>query len=57
VRELSRGGRSKKDVIDAGAAASVARATRRRSPVLAEDITTMLGLLNERRTKSRSGPG
>ena len=50
VRELSRGGRRKNDVIDAAAAASVAALQGEASPVLAEDITTVLGLLDERRT-------
>jgi transposase len=49
VRELSRGGRRKNDVIDAAAAASVAALHGDATPVLAEDITTVLGLLDERR--------
>jgi transposase len=50
VRELSRGGRRKNDVIDAAAAASVAALRGDANPVLAEDITTVLGLLDERRS-------
>ena len=50
VRELSRGGRRKNDVIDAAAAASVAALQGEANPVLAEDITTVLALLDERRT-------
>src|SRR5688572_32613234 len=50
VRELSRGGRRKNDVIDAAAAASVAALQGEANPVVAEDITTVLALLNERRT-------
>src|SRR5688572_6198670 len=49
VRELSRGGRRKNDVIDAAAAASVAALHGDATPVLAEDLTTVLGLLDERR--------
>jgi transposase len=49
VRELSRGGRRKNDVIDAAAAASVAALHGDTSPVLAEDAGTVLGLLDERR--------
>jgi transposase len=49
VRQLSRG-RRKNDVIDAAAAASVAALQGEANPVQAEDITTMLGLLDERRT-------
>jgi transposase len=50
VRELSRGGRRKNDVIDAAAAASVAALQGDAQPVLAEDITTVLALLDERRS-------
>jgi transposase len=50
VRELSRGGRRKNDVIDAAAAASVAALQGEANPVLAEDLTTVLGLLDERRS-------
>jgi transposase len=50
VRELSRGGRRKNDVIDAAAAASVAALHVDATPVLAEDITTVLGMLDERRS-------
>jgi transposase len=49
VRELSRGGRRKNDVIDAAAAASVAALQGEAHPVLAEDLTTVLALLDERR--------
>lgn len=49
VRELSRGGRRKNDVIDAAAAASVAALQGDANPVLAEDATTVLALLDERR--------
>jgi transposase len=49
VRELSRGGRRKNDVIDAAAAASVAALQGEANPVLAEDLTTVLALLDERR--------
>jgi len=49
VRELSRGGRRKNDVIDASAAASVAARQGDTSPVLAEDATTVFALLEERR--------
>lgn len=48
VRELSRGGRRKNDVIDAAAAASVA-ALQGANPVVAEDAATVLALLDERR--------
>jgi transposase len=50
VRELSRGGRRKNDVIDAAAAASVAALHGDATPVLAEAITTVLGMLDERRS-------
>jgi transposase len=50
VRELSRGGRRKNDVIDAAAAASVAALQGEANQVVAEDITTVLALLDERRT-------
>jgi transposase len=50
VRELSRGGRRKNDVIDAAAAASVAALHSAATPVLAKDITTVLGMLDERRS-------
>jgi transposase len=49
VRELSRG-RRKNDVIDAAAAASVAALHGDANPVVAEDITTVLAVLDERRT-------
>lgn len=49
VRELSRGGRRKNDVIDAAAAAGVAALHGDASPVVAEDLTTVLALLDERR--------
>jgi transposase len=50
VRELSRGGRRKNDVIDAAAAASVAALQGDANPVLPEDSTTVLALFDERRT-------
>jgi transposase len=49
VRELSRGGRRKNDVIDAAAAASVALLAGEANPARAEDLTTVLALLDERR--------
>ena len=49
IRELSRGGRRKNDVIDAAAAASAAALGGEARPVAAEDLTTVLALLNERR--------
>jgi transposase len=49
VRELSGGGRRKNDVIDAAAAASVAALQGEANPVLAENTTTVLALLDERR--------
>jgi transposase len=49
VRELSRGGRHKNDVIDAAAAASVAALRGEANPVAAEDLTALLALLDERR--------
>ena len=49
VRELSRGGRRKNDVIDAAAAASVAALAGEANPVVAEDLTTVLAMLDERR--------
>lgn len=49
VRELSRGGRRKNDVIDAAAAASVAALHGDANPVVAEGVDTVLALLNERR--------
>jgi transposase len=49
VRELSRGARRKNDVIDAGAAASVAALHGDASPVVTEDLTAVLALLDERR--------
>ena len=49
MRELSRGGRRKNDVIDAAAAASVAALQGDANPVVAEDLTTVLALLDERR--------
>ena len=50
VREFSRGGRRKNDVIDAAAAASVAALQGEANPVVVEDITTVLALLDERRS-------
>ena len=49
VRELSRGGRRKNDVLDASAAACVAAFQGDASPVAAEDQTTVFALLEERR--------
>ncbi|MBA2312088.1 MAG: transposase, partial [Actinobacteria bacterium] len=49
MRELSRGGRRKNDVIDAAAAASVAALGGDANVVVAEDLTTVLALLDERR--------
>jgi transposase len=49
VRELSRGGRRKNDVIDAAAAASVAALAGDASPIAVEDLSTVLALLDERR--------
>lgn len=49
MRELSRGGRRKNDVIDAAAAASVAALTEDANPVVGEDLTSALALLDERR--------
>lgn len=46
---MSRGGRRKNDVIDAAAAASVAALRGEANPVMAEDLTTVLALLDERR--------
>jgi transposase len=50
VRELSRGGRRKNDVIDAAAAASVAALHGDANPVAPEDLATVLALLDERRS-------
>lgn len=50
VRELSRGGRRKNDVIDASAAACVAAAHGDASPVLADDHTVICAMLEERRS-------
>lgn len=49
VRELSRGGRRKNDVIDAAAAASVAALQGDIAVVVADDETTVFALLEERR--------
>lgn len=49
VRELSRGGRRKNDVIDAAAAAAVAVLQGDANTVLTEDASTVLALLDERR--------
>lgn len=49
VRELSRGGRRKNDVIDASAAASVAALQGDAVVVTADDETTVFALLEERR--------
>jgi transposase len=50
VRELSRGGRRKNDIIDAAAAAAVAVLQGDAAPVLIEDASTVLALLDERRS-------
>ena len=47
VRELSRGGRRKNDVIDASAAASVAALQGDTAPVAADDDTVVFALLEE----------
>jgi hypothetical protein len=52
VRELSRGGRRKNDVIDAAATASVAALAGDASPVAVEDLSTVLALLDERRANT-----
>jgi len=49
VRELSRGGGRKNDMLDASAAASIAAAQGDVSPVRAEDETCVFALLEERR--------
>lgn len=49
-RQLSRGGRRKNDVIDAAAAASVAALTGEANAVGVEDLSTVLSMLDERRT-------
>jgi transposase len=49
VRELSRGGRRKNDVIDAAAAAAVAAVQGDANTVVIEDASTVLALLDERR--------
>ena len=49
MRELSRGGRRKNDVIDAAAAASVAALAGDANPIPVEDPSTVLALLDERR--------
>jgi transposase len=49
VRQLSRAGGRKNDAIDAAAAATVAAAQGDAHPVAAEDHTTVLALLDERR--------
>ena len=49
VRELSRGGRRKNDVIDAAAAASVAAMQGDAARVSAEDATTVFAMFEERR--------
>lgn len=50
VRELSRGGRRKTDVLDAAAAASVVALHGDAAPVAAEAAGTVLRMLDERRT-------
>lgn len=49
VRELSRGGRRKNDLIDAAAAAAVAALQGDANTVVIEDSSTVLALLDERR--------
>jgi transposase len=51
VRQLSRGGRRKTDVLDAAAAASVVALQGDAVPVAAETATTVLRMLDERRVK------
>ncbi len=51
VRKLSRGGRRKNDVIDAAAAACAAALVGDGLPVAAEDASTVLATLDERRGK------
>jgi transposase len=50
VRELSRGGCRKTDAIDAMATARAAHDAETLHPVLAEDTTTVIAMLNERRS-------
>lgn len=50
VRELSRGGRRKNDLLDAAAAASVAALHGDATPVAADGSATVLAMLDERRT-------
>jgi transposase len=58
VRELSRGGRRKNDVIDAAAAASVAAMHGDSNPVVAEDLKTIWPCSTSvGTTSSPSGPG
>ena len=52
VRELSRGGRRKTDVLDASAAASVAALHGDTNPVAAEGLGTVLAMLAERRVRA-----
>ena len=49
VRQLSRGGRRKNDVLDAAAAACVVAMQGEANPIHAEDLATVLALLDERR--------
>ncbi len=56
VRELSRGGRRKNDVIDASAAASVAALQGDANRVEPEDLTTVLALLDEQRSRYWRAP-
>jgi hypothetical protein len=49
VRELSRGGKRKTDVLNAAAAASVAAAQGDAKPVMAEGVASVLKMLDERR--------
>lgn len=60
VRELSRGGRRKNDVIDAAAAGSVAALAGEATPVLVEDSSKVFALWDERRANlaaHRGQPG
>ena len=57
IRELSRGGRRKNDVIDAAAAASVAALQGDANRVVADDLITVLGYSTSgAATSARTGP-
>jgi hypothetical protein len=49
IRELSRGGRRKSDAIDARATAHAARDADELHAVAADDLTTVIAMLHERR--------